>query len=125
MSKHEAIVFHNVFATHILYLSRRIVNEKQQEMTLVFSGSGHFSKQEVKTAFWPASKAMFPYFYDPKVLFLMHSIHRLLSFLHIPPNSSLLNPLPSSHIYIDGPIQSRSIKAIPYRGVNTVQIHRF
>lgn len=52
-----------VILTGMLYLSLRIVNEKQHDMTLVFSGLGLLSKQDVKTAFCPGSKAIFPYFY--------------------------------------------------------------
>jgi hypothetical protein len=39
-----------------------MVKEKQHEITLVFSGLGLFSKQDVNTAFCPGSNAMLPYF---------------------------------------------------------------
>lgn len=48
--------------TGMLYLSRLIVNEKQQDITLDCGGVVLFNKQDVKTAFCPGSNAMFPYF---------------------------------------------------------------
>lgn len=60
--------------TYILYLSLRMVNEKQQEMTFVLSVSGLLRRHEVNTAFWPASKAMLPYFYNNASSVIWNSI---------------------------------------------------
>jgi hypothetical protein len=46
----------------MLYLSLRIVNEKQQDIKVVLPVASLRKRQEVNTAFCPASNAMFPYF---------------------------------------------------------------
>lgn len=52
-----------VRSTHILHVSRLTVKEKQQRISGSFEfGSGFFSEQLVKMAFWVVSKAIAPNF---------------------------------------------------------------